>query len=86
MSNAVVWSKETCGFCLQAIKELERRNYNVTVKKIIEPLTPPESRDWMYTREDLLKVVPNARSVPQIFIEDKHIGGYTELMKFLASP
>ena len=49
MSNAVVWSKETCGFCLQAIKELERRNYNVTVKKIIEPLTPPESRDWMYT-------------------------------------
>ena len=85
MTNAVVWSKETCGFCTQAIKELERRNYQVTVKKIIAPTTPIESRDWMYSKEDLLKVVPNARSVPQIFIEDKHIGGYTELMKYFAS-
>ena len=85
MSKATVWSKETCGFCTLAIKELERRNYTITIKKIIEPITPLESRDWMYTRDDLLEVVPNARSVPQIFIEDKHIGGYTELMKYFTS-
>mgnify|MGYP003138818546 CR=1 FL=1 len=85
MPNAVVWSKQTCGFCTLAIKELERRNYNITVKKIIEPITPFEERESMYTKEDLLKVVPNARSVPQIFLEDKHIGGYTELMKYLSS-
>ena len=85
MANAVVWSKQTCGFCTLAIKELERRNYNVTVKKIVEPITPPEERESMYTKEDLLKGVPNARSVPQIFLEDKHIGGYTELMKHFAS-
>ena len=38
-----------------------------------------------YTKDDLLKVVPNAKTVPQIFIEDEYIGGYTELMKFFAS-
>ena len=85
MANAVVWSKETCGYCTLAIAELRGRNYNVTIKKIIEPTTPNENKEWMFTKEDLLKVVPNARSVPQIFIEDKHIGGYTELMKHLAS-
>ena len=36
-----------------------------------------------YTKDDLLKVVPNAKTVPQIFVEDEYIGGYTELMKFL---
>ena len=37
------------------------------------------------TKDDLLKVVPNAKTVPQIFVEDEYIGGYTELMKFFAS-
>ena len=82
MTNAVVWSKETCGFCDLAIKELKRRNYNVIIKKIIEPMTPVEERESMFTKEDLLKVVPSARSVPQIFIEDKLIGGYTDLMSY----
>ena len=85
MADATVWSKETCGYCNLAIAELKGRNYNVTIKKIIEPTTSEESKVGMFTKEDLLEVVPNARSVPQIFIEDKHIGGYTELMKHLAS-
>ena len=32
-------------------------------------------------KEDLLLVAPNARSVPQIFIDGELIGGYNELMK-----
>ena len=82
MKNAIVWSKETCGFCDLAIKELKHRNYKITVKKIVEPITPPEDRDLMFTKDDLLKVVPNARSVPQIFIGDELIGGYTDLMSY----
>lgn len=82
MTNAVVWSKETCGFCNLAIKELKRRNYNVIIKKIIEPMTPVEERESMFTKEDLLKVVPQARSVPQIFIGSKLIGGYTDLINY----
>jgi len=29
--------------------------------------------------------VPNARTVPQIFIDDKYVGGYNELLDFLES-
>ena len=36
-----------------------------------------------YTKEDLLEAVPTARTVPQIFLDDKLIGGFTELKKHL---
>jgi glutaredoxin 3 len=38
-----------------------------------------------YTREDLLEAVPNARTVPQIFLDDKLIGGFTELKQWIIS-
>ena len=36
-------------------------------------------------KQDLLNEVPTAKTVPQIFIEDVYIGGYTELMKYFTS-
>jgi len=72
MSDATVWSKATCKYCDLAIKELISRKYKVVINKLNET----------HSKEDLLKVVPNARTVPQIFIEDKYIGGYTELIKY----
>ena len=38
-----------------------------------------------YTKEQFLEAVPNARTVPQIFIDDKYVGGYNELLDFLES-
>ena len=67
--KAVVWSKPACPFCDKAIALLTREGYDIEVKKVGEG----------YTREDLLEAVPGARSVPQIFIEDEYVGGYTEL-------
>jgi glutaredoxin 3 len=32
-----------------------------------------------YTKEDLLEAVPNARTVPQIFLDGELVGGFTEL-------
>jgi len=29
--------------------------------------------------QDLLALVPNARTMPQIWLDDEHIGGYYEL-------
>jgi glutaredoxin len=71
-----VWSKGPCPFCTLAIDELKRRGYEVDIKKI---------GTNGYTKDDLLRVVPNAKTVPQIFLEDQYIGGYTELMKYFAS-
>jgi glutaredoxin 3 len=36
-----------------------------------------------YTKEQLLEAVPTARTVPQIFLDDKLIGGFTELRTHL---
>jgi glutaredoxin len=33
------------------------------------------------SREQLLELVPDAKTVPQIFYYDTYIGGYTELSK-----
>lgn len=36
------------------------------------------------TREELLEAVPNAKTVPQIFLDGKLIGTYEHLKKHLA--
>jgi glutaredoxin 3 len=37
-----------------------------------------------YTKKDLIEKVPNARSVPQIFLDGEYVGGLPELKKRLA--
>ena len=73
MTKAIVWSKENCPYCLQAKALLKQKNIEVEERNI--------SQDW--TREQLLEVVPNARTLPQIFLDDKLVGGFTELRKHL---
>ena len=70
--KAVVWSKYDCTFCDQAKSLLDLKGYEIEERKIGDG----------YTKEDLLESVPAARSVPQVFIEDKLIGGYNELLKY----
>ena len=71
--KAIVWSKENCPYCLQAKALLESKGINFEERNV--------SKDW--TREQLLAAVPNARTLPQIFLNDKLIGGFTELRKHL---
>jgi len=69
MKKAVVWSKYHCPYCDQAKALLKQRGIEFEEKKIGDG----------YTKEELLEAVPNARTVPQIFIGDQLIGGFTEL-------
>ncbi len=69
----VVWSKPQCPQCDQAKNLLLQKNIKFEERKIGEG----------YTREDLLEAVPSARSVPQIFVDDKHIGGYNDLVSYI---
>jgi glutaredoxin len=71
--KAIVWSKDNCTFCDQAKALLEQRNIEYEEKKI----------GHGYTREDLLEAVPTARAVPQIFVNNNHVGGFTELRKYI---
>ena len=73
--RAIVWSKDSCPYCVQAKALLTQKNIEFEEKKIGDG----------YTKEDLLEAVPNARTVPQIFLDGELVGGFTELRaKFLA--
>lgn len=67
--KAVIWSKYHCPYCEQAKALLTSKGIQFEEKKIGDG----------YTKEELLEAVPNARAVPQIFLDDVHIGGFQEL-------
>lgn len=67
--KAVVWSKDNCPFCDKAKALLASKRIEYTEKKIGDG----------YTKEQLLEEVPNARSVPQIFLAGQYVGGYEDL-------
>jgi len=68
-----VWSQLDCAGCLTAKRWLQNKNIPYTEKVIgIDA-----------TLEDLTNKVPNARTVPQIFIDGVHIGGLPELANYL---
>lgn len=70
--KATVWSKYHCPYCDQAKALLKQKGIEFEEKKIGDG----------YSKEDLLEAVPTARTVPQIFLDDKLIGGFTELKKY----
>lgn len=70
--SVVIWSKTTCPYCDRA-KEL-CNDLGVSYEERII------GEGW--TKADLLKVVPEAKTVPQIFIGDTHIGGFNELQVY----
>lgn len=72
--KAIVWSKYHCPYCDQAKSLLKMKGIEFEERNI--------SEDW--TKEQLLEAVPTARTVPQIFLDDQHIGGFTELKAFFA--
>jgi glutaredoxin len=71
--KAIVWSKDGCPYCVQAKSLLESRSIEYEERNI--------NQDW--TREQLLEAVPTARTLPQIFLDEELVGGFTELRKKL---
>lgn len=72
--KAIVWSKDHCPYCDQAkallkSKEIEFEERNIT--------------KGTWSKEQLLEVVPSARTLPQIFLNEEYVGGFTELTKLL---
>lgn len=72
-SKAVVWSQENCLACTQAKSLLEIKGIPYEIKMLGENAT----------KQELLEAVPNARSVPQIFINGEYVGGLPELRKVI---
>ena len=71
--QAIVWSKDQGTYCVQAKALLDARGIEYEERNIMQ--------DW--TREQLLEAVPTARTLPQIFLDNEYVGGFTELRQRL---
>ena len=70
MKKVVIYTGPMCSYCSAAKHLLNKKKINY------------EEIDIGYDdkkREEMLKKSNGAKTIPQIFIEEKHIGGYVEL-------
>jgi len=70
MKKVVIYTGPMCNFCSAAKHLLNKKKINY------------EEIDIGYDekkKEEMLKKSNGAKTIPQIFIEEKHIGGYVEL-------
>ena len=72
-THVILWSKYHCPYCDQAKALLKQRGIPFEERKIGD--------GW--TKEELLESLPSARTVPQIVIDGKNIGGFAELKEYL---
>ena len=70
MKNIIVYSGPMCGFCDAAKRLLERNNLSYTEIDV-------SLKDGL--REEMTKKANGKRTIPQIFFDDYHVGGYQEL-------
>ena len=72
MKKVIIYTGDLCIHCDWAIDLLNRKNIQFTEFNIAKNLSK---------REEMLKKSNGARTVPQIFIDDFHVGGNRELQK-----
>lgn len=68
-----IWGKPNCTFCDQAKSLCEKRELKYTYKIL--------GKD--FTRKEILEEFPNARTFPQIKINNIAIGGHQELALYI---
>jgi glutaredoxin 3 len=70
-----IYTKPSCSYCNQAKRLLESNNIPYTEHKL----------NVHFTREQLLKLFPTAKTYPVVVIDGFNIGGYTELNEKLTN-
>ena len=74
VKEILIYSSYNCGYCDRAKKLLDEKK--ISYKEINIQDDPTE-------REEMLRKANGRRTVPQIFINDTHIGGFQELQKIV---
>ena len=71
--SVTVYTKDLCGYCDAAKSLLRKMNVRFNEAKIGTDIT----------KEELLEIAPNARTAPQIVINNKVVGGYDDLVDYI---
>ena len=70
MKNILIYTGPSCNFCDAAKRLLERNNLEFTDIDV-------STKDGL--RDEMTKKANGKRTIPQIFFNDEHVGGYQEL-------
>lgn len=70
MARIIMYCTEVCPYCVRAEQLLQRKGIKEIEKIRID--LHPEQRDIMIEKT-------NRRTVPQIFINGEHVGGYDDM-------
>ena len=70
MKNITMYTGPMCNFCDAAKRLLSRNNLKYQEIDI-------SSKDGL--RDEMIKKANGKRTIPQIFFDDHHVGGYVEL-------
>jgi len=70
--NIEIYSKDNCPFCDKAVYQAQQMVQESSSKYVVYKLGVD------FEMEDMMKKFPNARTFPQIVVNGKNIGGYTE--------
>ena len=70
MKNIIMYSGPMCNFCEAAKRLFVRNNIDFKVIDI-------SSKEGL--RDEMIKKANGKRTIPQIFFNDFHVGGYVEL-------
>lgn len=73
--KVIIYSSEHCPYCVRAKQFFD--NKGITYTEIRVDLEPAK-------REEMIQIT-GRRTVPQIFINDKHVGGCDDLMALAAA-
>ena len=66
-----IYSRSNCSYCVMAMNFFDSKGIKYDVYSADDPKV----------FEEMLERNPQARTVPQIFIDDELIGGYTDLVE-----
>lgn len=82
--QAEIYTKTNCPYCYKAKALFDTQNISYIEYIISAGLGEASTADnqQYVTREQLLERAPQAKTVPQIWLEGNYIGGYTELAAF----
>lgn len=71
MAKVLLYTTATCPYCTRALRLLTRKG---ATYEEIRVDADPQQREVMETRS-------GRETVPQIFIDDEHVGGYDDLVE-----
>ena len=79
--QAEIYTKDSCPYCVKAKALLIQLNIPYTEYKISAGMgeSKAEPNQYYVTRAQLLEKLPTAKTVPQIWIDGRHVGGCDDL-------